>query len=88
MQASRISHPRAGLIQIARGIGTAVLDSAPANRPPVYFPASDGMRSWSRLRMQVVQHHGCRCYRCGRPGDEITLQVNLEKLVPLCGHCQ
>ena len=90
MQASRLPHRRTDFTRIARGIGVAMLDFAPANQPPVCFSASasGGTRNWSRVRMQVVQRHGCRCYRCGRLGDEITLQVSLEKLVPLCGRCQ
>jgi hypothetical protein len=90
MQASGLPHRRTDVTRIARGIGMAPLDFAPANLPPVYFSASasGGAGNWSRVRMQVVQRHGCRCYRCGRPGDEITLQVSLEKLVPLCGRCQ
>ena len=90
MQASRLPQRRTDFTQIAGGIGMAVLDFVPANQPPVYFPASasGGTRNWSRVRMQVVQHHGCRCYRCGQLGDEITLQVSLEELVPLCGRCQ
>ena len=90
MQASRLPHRRTDFTQIAREIGMAVLDFVPAYQPPVYFPASasGGTRNWSRVRMQVLQRHGRRCYRCGRRGDEITLQINLEKLVPLCGRCQ
>lgn len=90
MQASRPSHLRTDFSQIARGIGMAMLDLVPAYQPPVNFPASasGGTRNWSRVRMQVVQRHGGRCYRCGRLGDEITLQVSLERLVPLCGRCQ
>jgi hypothetical protein len=89
MQASRLPHRRTDFTRIARGTGMAMLDFAPANQPPVYFSASasGGTRNWSRVRMQVVPRHGCRCYRCGRLGDEITSAgTALLQPLPSCSH--
>ena len=87
--------------QIARGMRLALRGLAPAGLrdapAPLHFlvtPNAD-RRNWSRVRMQVIQHHGCRCCHCGRLGDEITLQIrrgsiregHLETLVALCGRC-
>ena len=90
MQASGLPHRRVSFSQLAQSIRLAILDFAPASEPSLHFlvSAHGGIRNWSRKRMQVVQRYGCRCYRCGRLGDEITLQVCLEKLAPLCGRCQ
>ena len=90
MQASRLPHRRVGLSQLAQSIRLAMVKFASASEPSLHFPVSahGGMRNWSRKRMQVVQRYGCRCYRCGRLGDEITLQICLERLAPLCGRCQ
>jgi hypothetical protein len=88
--------------QVARGLRLALLDLAPTGLPeappPRHFlvTPSGETRNCSRVRMQVIQHHGCRCCHCGRLGDEITLQIcpgriregHLETLVALCGRCQ
>ena len=88
--------------QIVRGIRLALLDLSPVGRSvasPVFLSLvtpRDVTRSWSRLRMEVIHRYGSRCCRCGRFGDEITLQVypgeirdgHPEALVPLCARCQ
>ena len=88
--------------QIARGIRLALRDLAPAGLPGAppslhFVVTTNGdKRNWSRVRMQVIQDHGCRCCHCGRLGDEITLQIcpgriregHLETLVALCGRCR
>jgi hypothetical protein len=60
------------------------------------LPASRGdSRYWPWLRMQVLRRDGYRCCGCGRPGDEITLQICQVKthrdstaLMTLCTTCQ
>jgi hypothetical protein len=55
-----------------------------------------GTRKWPWLRMHVLYRNGCRCYRCGQLGDEITLQIcsvqtadgRAESLVALCARCE
>lgn len=42
------------------------------------------MRSWPRVRMEVLRRDSYCCSACGRPGDEITLQVSLAKANPEC----
>jgi len=54
------------------------------------------MRSWPWVRMEVLRRDSYCCRACGRPGDEITLQVcpakaNSERppvLVTLCAICR
>jgi 5-methylcytosine-specific restriction endonuclease McrA len=54
------------------------------------------MRSWPWVRMEVLRRDSYSCIACGRPGDEITLQVcpakaNSERapgLITLCAICR
>jgi 5-methylcytosine-specific restriction endonuclease McrA len=54
------------------------------------------MCSWSWVRMEVLRRDSYRCSACGRPGDEITLQVcratansgRAPVLVALCAICR
>jgi hypothetical protein len=52
------------------------------------------VRSWPWVRMEVLRRDGYCCSACGRPGDEITLQVYPAKpehapvLITLCAICR
>jgi 5-methylcytosine-specific restriction endonuclease McrA len=54
------------------------------------------MHSWPWVRMEVLRRDSYCCRACGRPGDEITLQVCPAKanseltpvLVTLCASCR
>jgi hypothetical protein len=89
-------------LQAAQGIRSVLLDRPGMGRttiPPgghaIATPTEDAA-NWPRLRMQVLHRHGRRCGRCGRLGDEITLQVcktpaedgHAETLFTLCARCQ
>ncbi len=50
--------------------------------------------NWTWLRMQVVRRDHYRCRECGKPGDEITLEVCQKRLsdgeretLSLCATC-
>jgi 5-methylcytosine-specific restriction endonuclease McrA len=83
---------------VAQEVRTLLIDCSVGGLPGSIGtrPSKTKMRSWPWVRMEVLRRDSYCCSACGRPGDEITLQVcpamensgRASVLVTLCAICR